>query len=77
MWVKGDLIHFIVNNDSQKKLISIEVFKWLDLPMTLQPQPYTIDWIQQGRDLRVSQQCHLPYDIKPLKDEVLCDIAPL
>jgi hypothetical protein len=25
----------------------------------------------------VSQQCRLPYDIKPFKDEVLCDISPL
>jgi hypothetical protein len=45
--------------------------------MTLHPQPYTIGEVRQGRDLCVSQQCHLPYDIKPFKDEVLCDIAPL
>jgi hypothetical protein len=45
--------------------------------MTLHPQPYTIGWLHQGRDLHVSQQCHLPYDIKPFKDEVLCDISPL
>jgi len=25
----------------------------------------------------VSQQCRLPYNIKPFTDEVLCDIAPL
>jgi hypothetical protein len=25
----------------------------------------------------VNQQFRLPYDIKPFKDEVLCDIAPL
>jgi hypothetical protein len=25
----------------------------------------------------VSQQCRLAYDIKPFKDEVLCDVAPL
>jgi hypothetical protein len=36
-----------------------------------------IGWLHQGRDLRVSQHCHLPYDIKPFKDEVLCDISPL
>ena len=58
-------------------MISAEVVKRLDLPMTLHPQPYTIDWLRQGRDLRVSQQCHLPYDIKPFKDEELCDISPL
>jgi hypothetical protein len=77
MWVKGAPLHFIVDSGSQKNLISAEVIKWLDLPMTLHPQPYTIDWLRQGRDLCVSQQCHLPYDIKPFKDEVLCDISPL
>jgi hypothetical protein len=25
----------------------------------------------------VSQQCHLPYNIKPFTDEVLCDVSPL
>jgi hypothetical protein len=41
------------------------------------PQPYTIGWLHQGSDLHVSQQCRLSYDIKPFKDEVLCDVAPL
>jgi hypothetical protein len=77
MWVKGTLIHFTVNNSSQKNLISTEVIKQLNLPLTLHPQPYTIGWLRRGRDLHVNQQCHLPYGIKPFKDEVLCDIAPL
>jgi hypothetical protein len=68
MWVKGAPLHFIVNSCSQKNLISAKVFN---------PQPYTIDWLRQGRDLHVIQQCRLPYDIKPFKDEVLCDIYPL
>jgi hypothetical protein len=42
MWVKGALIHFIVDSGSQKNLILAEVVKWLNLPMTLHPQPYTI-----------------------------------
>jgi hypothetical protein len=77
MWVKGDPIHFNVNNGSQKNYISAEVVKRLDLPTTPHPQPYTIDWLHQGRDLYVNQQCRLPYDIKPFKDEVLCDISSL
>jgi hypothetical protein len=77
MWVKGAPLHFIVNRNCQKNLISAEVVKRLDMLMTLHPQPYTIGWLRQGRDLRVIQQCRLPYDIKPFKDEVLCDIDPL
>ena len=47
------------------------------MPTTPHPQPYNIEWLSQGRDIRVSQQCHLPYNIKPFKDEVMCDVAPL
>jgi hypothetical protein len=77
MWVKGALLHFIVDSSSQKNMISTDIVKQLDMSMTPHAQPYTIGWLHQGRDLYVSQQCHFPYDIKPFKDEVLCDISPL
>jgi hypothetical protein len=77
MWVKGSSLQFIVDNESQKNLISVEVMKRLGLPTTAYPQPYTIGWLHQGWDLRVSQQCRLPYSIKHFTDEVLCDISPL
>jgi hypothetical protein len=41
------------------------------------PHPYTIGWLYQGSDICDSQQCCLPYIIKPFKDEVLCDVSPL
>jgi hypothetical protein len=77
MWVKGTPLHFIVDSGSQKNLISAEVVKQLGLSTTPHPQPYSIGWLRQGRDLRVSQQCRLSYGIQPFKDEVLCDVAPL
>jgi hypothetical protein len=77
MWVKGTLLHFIVDNESQKNLISVEVVKQLGLLTTPDPQPYNIGWLRQGRDLCVNQQCRLSYDIQPFKDEVLCDVVPL
>jgi hypothetical protein len=77
MWVKGTPLHFIIDSSSQKKLISTEVFKRLDPPTMPHPQPYTIGWLYQGSDLFFSQQCRLLYGIKPFKDEVLCDVAPL
>jgi hypothetical protein len=77
MWVKGTPLHFIVDSGSQKNLISVEVVKRLALSTMPHPQPYTIGWLRQGSDLCVSQQCRLSYDIKPFKDEVLCDVSPL
>jgi hypothetical protein len=40
-------------------------------------QPYTIEWLHQGGDIRINQQCHRSYEIKPFKDMVLFDVSPL
>jgi hypothetical protein len=77
MWVNGTPFHFIVDNGSQKNLISAEVVKRLKLPTMSHPQPYTIGWLSWGRDIYVNQQCCLSYGINPFKDEVLRDVAPL
>src|ERR1700721_904457 len=77
MWVKGLLLQFIVDSGNLKNLISPEVVKWLGLLTTLHPQPYSIEWLHEGRDLKVRQQCCLPHSIKPFIDEVLCDVTPL
>ena len=67
MWVKGTMLHFIVDSGSQKNLISVEVIKQLGLSTTPHPQPYSIGWLRQGRDLCVSQQCRLSYGIQPFR----------
>jgi hypothetical protein len=48
MWVKGTPLHFIVDNGSQKNLISAEVVKQLGLSTTPHPQPYNIGWLRKG-----------------------------
>ena len=77
MWVKGTPLHFIIDSESQKNIISTEVVKQLDLPTTPHLQPYNIGWLLSGQDLCVSQQCRFSYDIQPFKDVVLCDVSPL
>ena len=77
MWVKGIQLHFFVDNINQKNLISAKFVKRLELSITLYPQPYSIDWVSQGRGIHIIQQCLLSYGIKPFKYEVLCDVAPL
>jgi hypothetical protein len=77
MWVKGTQLHFIIDSGRQKNLISAEVIKLLAMSTMPHPQPYTIGWLRQGSDLCVGQKCRLSYNIKPLKDKVLCDVSPL
>ena len=77
MWVGGKALHFIVDSGSQKNLISIETVKRLNLKATSHPKPYSMGWVSQGRDIQVSKQCRLSYSMKPFKDEVTCDVAPL
>jgi hypothetical protein len=55
MWLKGTPLHFIVDSGRQKNLISAEFVKQLGLSTTPHPYPYNIGWLQQGRDLCVSQ----------------------
>jgi hypothetical protein len=77
MWVKGTPLHFIIDSGSQKNLISAEVSSDSPCRQCHTRKPYTIGWLHQGSDIHISQQCHLSYDIKPFKDEVLCDVSPL
>jgi hypothetical protein len=77
MWVKGTPLHFIVDNGSQKNMIAADFFKRLKLPMIPHPQPYTMGWLSQGRDIYFNQQYRLSYGIKPFKDKVVCDVSPL
>jgi hypothetical protein len=74
MWVKGTPLHFIVDRESQKNLISTEVVKRMKFPTIPHLQPYTIEWLSGGGDIYISQQRLLLYDIKPFKDEVLCNV---
>jgi len=46
MWVKGTPLKFIIDSGRQKNLISAEFIKWLALPTTSHPQPYTIGWLR-------------------------------
>ena len=55
MWVDGKHLHFIVDSGSQKNLISMEIVKSLSLKMTRHPQPYSMIWVNEGKDIQINQ----------------------
>jgi hypothetical protein len=74
MWVKGALLHFIVDSGRiQKNLISTEVIKLLEFSTTPHCSRTTSGGSTKEK-IFASANNDLPYGIKPFKDEVLCDV---
>jgi hypothetical protein len=48
IWVKGTPLHFIVDNNSKKNIISAKVINQLGFSTTPRPQPYNIRWLHHG-----------------------------
>ena len=76
IWVQSHPLHLIVDNGSQKNFGFEDLVKKLGLVSTPHLQPYNIGWMKDGQELRITRQSRLTYFIKPLEDEVLCDVAP-
>jgi hypothetical protein len=77
--IKHKLTTLILDNGSQKNLVSQDLVQHLQLPTTPHPDPYQLGWVQKGgpcitiaRVLR-SKFFHWPL----LCDTVFCDVSPL
>jgi hypothetical protein len=76
MWVKGTrCISLLIENPEEPHLN--RGHQTIGIVNNTTPTTIQHRWLRQGRDLHVSQQCRLSYDIQPFKDEVLCDVSPL
>ena len=49
----------------------------LGLKITKHPNPYTLQWLSERGEIRVSKQVLITFSIGKYKDEVLCDVAPM
>ncbi|KAL4351922.1 hypothetical protein GQ457_06G012430 [Hibiscus cannabinus] len=55
---------------------SIMVVK-LGLSMTKHPNPYRLQWLNDGGEINVTKQVLVPFTIGKYKDEVLCDVVAM
>ncbi|KAL4335061.1 hypothetical protein GQ457_07G006590 [Hibiscus cannabinus] len=49
----------------------------LGLPTTKHPQPYKLQWLNDGGEIKVTKQARIPFSIGKYKDEILCDVVPM
>jgi hypothetical protein len=68
----------IMDNGSQKNLVSQDLVQCLQLPTTPHPSPYQLGWVQNVIPrLIVSRCCAVTFAIGPFRDTVTCDVSPL
>jgi hypothetical protein len=76
--IKNTLTLPIMDNGSQKQLVSQDLANRLNLVTTPYPQPYQLGWVQNdGPRLLVSKRCLVTFSIGQFKYIVLCDVSPL
>ena len=49
----------------------------LGMRTTKHPNPYRIQWVNDGGDIRVTKQVLVPFTIGKYTDEVLCDVVAM
>jgi hypothetical protein len=67
--IKNDLATLILDNGSQRNLISQELVQHLQLPTTPHPDPYHLGWVQKGGPhITIARCCTITFTIGPFRD---------
>ncbi|XP_052477129.1 uncharacterized protein LOC128032557 [Gossypium raimondii] len=75
--VQGKVCSLIVDGGSCTNVASTLMVEKLGLPTTKHPQPYKLQWLNDGGELKVTKQVLVPFTIGKYSDEVLCDVVPM
>ncbi|XP_052487981.1 uncharacterized protein LOC128041720 [Gossypium raimondii] len=75
--VQGKVCSLIVDGGSCTNVASTLMVEKLSLPTTKHPQPYKLQWLNDGGELKVTKQVLVPFTIGKYSDEVLCDVVPM
>ncbi|KAL4274030.1 hypothetical protein GQ457_13G020230 [Hibiscus cannabinus] len=75
--VNGKVCFVIIDGGSCINVTSSLMIEKLGLATTKHPQPYKLQWLNDGGEIKVTKQATIPFFIGKLKDEVLCDVVPM
>ena len=76
--IKQAMATLILDNGSQRNLVSQELVNKLHLPTHRHPSPYQLGWVNKdGPQILVKQHCTIIFTIGPLRDRVQCDVTTL
>ncbi|KAL3726789.1 hypothetical protein ACJRO7_031655 [Eucalyptus globulus] len=68
----------IIDGASCTNVASTTLVDKLKLPTTKHPQPYKLQWLNQGNELKVTKHILIAFSIgQNYQDEVVCDVIPM
>ncbi|KAL4346499.1 hypothetical protein GQ457_17G008620 [Hibiscus cannabinus] len=67
----------IIDSESCTNIASSVMVDKLGLKTTKHPNPYKLQWLNDGGELKVTRQVVVPFSIGNYKDEVLCDVVTM
>ncbi|KAL4362239.1 hypothetical protein GQ457_04G020480 [Hibiscus cannabinus] len=65
----------IINAGSCTNVASTLIVEKLGFTMTEHPNPYNLQWLNNGDEIKVTKQVVVPFSIGKYKDKVTCDVC--
>jgi hypothetical protein len=75
--IRDKVCEMIIDNGSCTNVASTTLVEKLGLTTLPHPRPYSLRWLNENGEIRVTKQVCVPFSIKTYHDEVLCYIAPM
>ncbi|CAL9121046.1 unnamed protein product, partial [Musa textilis] len=76
--INGKVCSVIIDGGSCTNVASTNLVDKLKLPTTKHPQPYKLQWLNQGNDLKVTKRALISFSIgMNYRDQALCDVIPM
>jgi hypothetical protein len=72
--IRDKVCGMIIDNGSCTNVVSTTLVEKLGLTTIPHPRPYSLRWLNENGEIRVTKQVRVPFSIKTYHDEVLCDV---
>ncbi|XP_019184978.1 PREDICTED: uncharacterized protein LOC109179930 [Ipomoea nil] len=75
--VHGKVCKVIIDGGSCANVASTELANKLGLQTRSHPTPYSLQWLNKTREIKVDKQVMVPMSIGKYEDSILCDVVPM
>ncbi|XP_039014624.1 uncharacterized protein LOC120144671, partial [Hibiscus syriacus] len=75
--VNNKVCFMIIDGGSCTNVASTLMVEKLGLKTSKHPNPYKLQWLNDGGEVRITKQVVIPFSIGKYQDEVLCDVVPM